>query len=91
VEHIPYRALLPAVPAVARAGPRRSWAEFGAALVLGRLLWTADLGDADLDRYGVAMAHSVEPFTILTTEPTSPWRTVPLRPPVPAESSPAVP
>lgn len=62
-----------------------SWPEFGAALVRGRLLWTADLDDAELERYGVEAEKSVRPFTILTSEPTSPWRTVPFHPPVAVE------
>ena len=44
-----------------------------------------DLDDAELDRYGVEAEKSVRPFTILTSEPTSPWRTVPFHPAVAVE------
>jgi hypothetical protein len=68
-----------------------SWPEFGAALVLGRLLWTADLDDAELDDEAYDAERCIEPFTILTRETTSPWRTVPFHPALPAESAPATP
>lgn len=56
-----------------------SWPEFGAALVLGRALWTAGQVD-ESDWPAMELSDCVEPFRVLTTDPASPWRTVPFHP-----------
>ncbi|MEJ2868520.1 DUF1266 domain-containing protein [Actinomycetospora sp. OC33-EN08] len=56
-----------------------SWTEFGASYVLGRALWSADQVD-HLDWSTLDLADSVRPFTVLTSDPASPWRTVPFHP-----------
>lgn len=65
-----------------------SWPEFGASLVLGRLLWSHERYDEYGDTMRMDAESSIRPFTVLMSEPTSPWRTVPFLPPAPAATAP---